>query len=252
MQRLLLAIGLVIFTPHVRGADGVTCPLAATRMHNATAEPPAIATDPTCLVSARAVGAGPIYDLRSRSEYLEFHIPGAEHSSPSALALIRRGSTTSVVAYDSGKSRSNAFLLCAQLRRAGLSNVRLVDGGVAAWAQLRGQPQQFALSRLSDDEISGALSDRHSRISSLSPALKSVLTEHRLGIAPVQGAKRLIILAEPTTPEAKITTPLGAARETAFYWVGSGDRLRDLIHSHLLRDQKRLAGPNQSASCSAL
>ncbi|GAB3094132.1 rhodanese-like domain-containing protein [Lysobacter terrae] len=231
------------------GVAGSTCPLAAAARPSATATAPQINEDRTCLVDARSVGdSQDVFDLRSRGEYLDYHLPQAKHASVSALSALRRGNDAAFVAYDNGKSRSATFLLCEQLRRAGLNQVKLIDGGIASWTQAHDRPERLATSRLADNEVMAALADRHTAIVALTAPLKAALTEHRLGAG---SGTRLTVLADPSTPMTDIEAQL-KGKGIAFYWVGTAPQLRDLIHAHLLQDRKRLAGPAQSATCSAL
>lgn len=254
MRKLILAACIAI-SPAAAAQQGQprpsTCPLAAHRAATAAAVP-AAAEDRSCLVSAGAIGDRDIYDVRSRGEFLRFHVPGARHATPSSLPMTRRGDSRAFVAYDSGKSRSATFLLCSRLRRAGLAHVRLIDGGIAAWAQAHDPGAALAVSRLSDAEVAAALSDPKVRATALDKTIKSVLAEHRIGAGSAAKAGRHILVADVSTPLATLESRLAATKGTAFYWTGTPDRLRELIHAHLLIDQKRVAGPAQSATCSAL
>lgn len=231
-----------------------TCPLAAAPTATQNAPSHAAPEDSSCLVGAKAVRASDeVYDLRSRSEYLEFHIPEARHSNAAELSRILRGSDKAVVVYDSGKFRSDAFLLCSRLRSNGFRNFRVIDGGIAAWAQAHRRPERLTVSRLSDAEVSAALSDPRNSALALDDALRPVLSEHRIRQTSSAGSGRRVIVADTTTPAEKINASLdGSGSAAAFYWIGSRDRLVTLIHSHLAQDQKRVAGPGQSATCSTL
>src|SRR5688572_15066062 len=127
------ALGAIVLAAvaHSPPASAATCPLAIAQPVTHSASPPA-PEDGSCLINARAVGASSeIYDLRSRSEYLAYHVSGARHSSAAELPKVLPGTGNTVVVYDSGKFRSDAFLLCERLRSSGLKNFRIIDGGVA-------------------------------------------------------------------------------------------------------------------------
>ena len=251
-NRLVLRpLQLVLLAGAMSGAAtaGSLCPLAAAAKPVAIAAPPRIEEDRSCLIDARSVTAAQeVFDLRSRQDYLEYHLPQAKHASVSALAALRRGNDAAFVAYDSGKSRSAIFLLCEQLRRAGLKHARLIEGGIASWTQVHNQPERLITSRLADNELMAVLSDRQASAIAMTGALKAALAEHRLGAAK---GTRVAMLADPSVPMAEIEAKLHG-KEAAFYWVGTAPQLRELIHAHLLQDRKRLAGPAQSATCSAL
>jgi rhodanese-related sulfurtransferase len=245
---LMLAYALI---PSPAVAATTTCPLSVARAVP-PADVPSIAEDRSCLVDAGAVANRPVFDLRARAEFFDFHVPGAQHSTLPALIAANRNNATDIVLYDNGKSRSATFLLCSQLRRAGLTRFKLIDGGIAAWTQRFGRPERLSTNRLGDAEIAAALSDRRTSAVSLNAPLKSVLAEHRLGAGPSQAVVRRIVLADPTTTLPSIEGQLSANKSTTFYWIGTHQQLRDLIHAHLLQHQKRLAGPAQSTACSAL
>lgn len=254
MRKLILAA--CIAAAPAAGAQDLpppsTCPLAAQRPATTAAAVPAAAADRSCLVDASAIGDREVYDLRSRGDFLRFHVPSARHATPASLPLARRGDHGSFVAYDSGRSRSATFLLCSRLRRAGLANVRLIDGGIAAWAQAHDPARAVAVSRLADTEVVAALSDPKMRATTLGAAMGKVLAEHRIGAGAAAKPDRRIVVADLSTPMAEIESKLATAPGTAFYWSGTPERLRELIHAHLLIDRKRIAGPAQSATCSAL
>lgn len=248
-RAVLLAASLLVAGN--AGATGTTCPLAAGRVAGPE-ETTAIAEDRSCLVDAGAIGNRSVFDLRTRAEFLDFHLPGARHSSRSALMATGRRHPAEIVAYDSGKSRSATFLLCSQLRRAGLTRFKLIDGGIAAWAQRSKRAERLSTNRLGDAEVVAALSDRRATAIALTAPLKAILAEHRLGAPASPPAIRRIVLADPAMPLASVDAQLATDKGTTFYWIGTHQQLRDLIHAHLLQGQKRLAGPVQSTACSAL
>lgn len=249
-----LVLALTAFSQPVQ-ATTPTCPLVAARAAAKTPSLPAIVEDRTCLVDAKSVGGNEteIYDVRDRSDFLEFHVPNAQHSSAAALSTILRGSSKVIVIYDSGKFRSDAFLLCSRLRSAGFKHFKMIDGGIAAWAQFHSKPEKIALSRLADAEVSAALSDTSSVAHPLTGSFRSVLQEHRVGQTPA-GAKtaRSVFLADSTTPIARIEALLNGKNATGFFWLGSEEKLVILLHAHFAQDLKRVAGPAESKTCGAL
>ncbi len=136
--------------------------------------------------------------------------------------------------------------------------MRLIDGGIAAWAQAHDPARAVAVSGLADTEVVAALSDPKMRATTLGAAMGKVLAEHRIGAGAAAKPDRRIVVADLSTPMTEIESKLAGepgtafAPGTAFYWSGTPERLRELIHAHLLIDRKRIAGPAQSATCSAL
>ncbi|MBU8975694.1 MULTISPECIES: rhodanese-like domain-containing protein [unclassified Lysobacter] len=230
-----------------------TCPLAAAQAPASPSQAPLAPEDRTCLIDARALGAKPVlYDLRSRSDYASFHIPDAQHASVAEVSRLLRDRPGAVVLYDGGKFRSDAFLLCKRLRDEGLKNFRIIDGGIAAWAQVQRRAERLEVSRLSDAEVSAALSDRNVSAVALSDGYAPVLSEHRIRQATKGSTGRKVLIADTFIPSARLEASLDGKGGPVLYWTGDRDRLVALIHTHLRQDQKRTAGPAQSTACSAL
>ncbi|MET3930815.1 rhodanese-like domain-containing protein [Lysobacter soli] len=244
-------IGLILLAmPSVATA---TCPLAATQAHVVPPSTPAAPEDRTCLVDVRAIGTGrALYDVRSRADYLAFHLAGAQHATVAELSRLLRDRPENVVLYDGGKFRSDTFLLCKRLRDEGLRNFKIIDGGIAAWAQAQARPERVALSRLSDADIAAALSDRASLAVPLDNGFAPVLAEHRIRMAAKGATGRRILVATASTPTARLESSMDGKGSPTLVWTGDPDRLVALIHAHLRQDQKRVAGPVQSTACSAL
>lgn len=242
-----------VTSPSPASASGFACPLSASLA--ATKAPmPAVADDKSCLIAAKAVGSNEeIYDLRDRTEFIEFHVPGAQNTTVGTLATMPRIGEKRVVVYDSGRFRSDAFLLCHRLRSAGMRQVKVVDGGIAAWAQLHARREALTLNRLSDADVPAALSEASSGAVVLAESLGPALRQ--FGIKPSSAAAarptRAVLLADaqtsPTTIQAQLTKSA-----TAFYWVGTADRLQTLLGAHLAQDRKRTAGPAEPKACGAL
>lgn len=233
--------------------SAATCPLAKATPSKIESSAAALRDDPTCLVKASSVVAGTrLYDVRSRAEYQQFHIPGATSSSVSEVAHLLRSNTTPAIIYEGGKFHSDALLLCARLRSAGARNFKILDGGIAQWSQSNRHPERLVASRIDDAEVAALLTDPKTTASSSAGNIRSLLSEHgiRQGAAIASGKRVLIV--DPSTPDEKITALLDVRGPTAFYWKGDAPQLLALLHSHLAQHQKRVAGPAQSATCSAL
>lgn len=230
-----------------------TCPLVAAQPAVKAPSAPVTADENDCLTDANAMNKGDVFDLRSRAEFIEFHVPGAQHSTVAVLTTSPLAANQNIILYDSGKFRSDAFMLCSRLRRAGLKRFKIVDGGVAAWTQQQHQPEKLALSRLSDAEVSAALFDPQIAAIALTASLKLVLKEHRIRqTADRVHAARKIFIVDPSTPVTQIDALLDGKNATSFYWIGDHQKLVGLLHAHLAQDQKRVAGPAESRTCSAL
>ena len=251
--KMLAALGTVALALFPAPSPAATtCPLATPQATLAPSRSPTVPEDRSCLVDVRSMGTATLYDVRSRGEYLSFHITGAGHASVAELSRLLRDQQARVVVYEGGKFPSDAFLLCKRLRDEGLRNFRILEGGIAAWAQAQARPERLALSRLSDTEIAAALSDRTSVAVPLGDGFASVLNEHRIRLASKGATGRRILIADASTPAARLESSMGGKSAPTLYWSGDRDRLVALIHSHLRQDQKRIAGPVQSTACSAL
>lgn len=206
----------------------------------------------SCLVKAHALDIGDVevLDLRERVRFLEFHVPGARQATVAELITRPGTSSRPTIVYDGGRFRSDALQLCDRLRHAGFRQVHVVDGGIAAWAQLHALPEALALNRLSDADVAAALAEPGSRPVVLDDSLRSALPPAKAAISPAH-TERVIVLATTTTPLSAIRTRLKKS-VTTLYWSGSPERLRQLLQTQLAQDRKRLAGPAVSKACSAL
>ena len=209
--------------------------------------------DRSCLISAREIGrTEDIFDLRERTAFVDFHIPGAQNATVGTLASMSRAGGKRVVVYDSGHVRSDAFLLCNRLRNAGLKQVKVIDGGIAAWAQLHAQPQALTLNRLSDADVPGALSEASGNVVVLAEAMRPALRQFGAKSSSAAGkSSRAVVLADARTPMSAIQAQLAKSR-TTFYWVGAPERLQGLLGVQLAQDRKRIAGPAEPSACGAL
>lgn len=230
--------------------SSVTCSLATATMVGSTASVPEFADDRSCLVASSALkGSAPIFDLRGRAEFLEFHVPGASHSSVHELAARAGLGDQPLFVYEGGRFRSDALQLCDRLRRVGLAHAKVVDGGIASWAQTHGRAESLAVSRLADSEISAALLDPDNVTRALASSLDATVAKlpNRKG-----KGRRLVLVADPATPIASIKARLAAKDKVTFYWIGTEERLNSLIgaqHAHL---HKREAGPAMPKACGTL
>jgi hypothetical protein len=201
-----------------------------------------------CLVTAGALDAegSEVVDLRESERYYTFHVPNAKHASVTELAMQPGVRNTAVVAYGSGHFHADALQLCDQLHHAGLRQVHVVDGGIAAWAQLHRLPETLTLNRLQDMEIAAALGEPSSQVTPLSPSLQFGARKSRTA-----KAKRRIILADTNTPLPRIRAQLEKGT-VALYWIGSARHLHALLDAHSAQERKRLDGPGVRNTCSAL
>jgi rhodanese-related sulfurtransferase len=72
-----------------------------------------------------------IFDLRSESDYSNYHIPGAEHLDITAIDRTRISATDRVVTYsDSAAQSAQAWVF---LRALGLQDVHFLRSGLAGW-----------------------------------------------------------------------------------------------------------------------
>lgn len=231
-----------------------SCPLSIGVTASYSVPSASVKQDPSCLIDAASASLdkASLIDTRDRVEFLKFHIPGAASLSSSALITMPKSNKQQVVVYESGKFRSDAYVLCDRLRRAGMTNFKVLDGGIAAWAQLRGLPEKVALSQLSDQEVATAILDSGNAASAIAATLEPVLKEH--GIRSRVAGTRKILLGEATTPVTDLQQKLvrRPAGSTVLFWLGSKQRLSQLLSNQLAQDRKRLSGPGQSKGCGAL
>lgn len=245
---LALFTGTCLAQPPAAAAD--TCPqmALAARALPPPSRAPATGGGDDCLVAASALDApgAEIVDVRERERFLAFHVPGARQGSLTEL-MVRPGSRDrAVVVYDGGHFHADALQLCARLQHAGLRKARVVDGGIAAWAQLHGHPKAVLVNRLADTEIAAALGEPGSQATALSSLL-----HFAVGGARPSAPGRRIVLADAGTPLSHIQPLLGKGKVT-FYWIGSAQRLHELLDTQVAQDRKRLQGPGVRNACSAL
>lgn len=200
-----------------------------------------------CLVSAAQLKPGAtLIDLRSSQAYTAFHIPGANNQQLNQLLSQR---PRDAVVYDGGRLAQDGALLCERLQRYGLDNVRVLEGGIAAWAQLNRDTHALALSRLDDGEITSALLAGRTPVVALSPGFDAVMA----GLpaqTPRSGAQQLVLASSAAEIPARLAQRRGG--KTLLYWVGEPQRLQSLLQTLLAQDRKREMGPGYSPTCSAL
>lgn len=252
--RLTSLLGcLAIFTsacmaPPVALAD--TCPRMRLAAQALPPPPkaPVVERGEDCLVgaSALATSGAEIVDLRERERFLAFHVPGARQGSLTELLVRPRSRDRAVVVYDGGHFHADALQLCTRLEHAGLHRVHVVDGGIAAWAQLHRHPEALLVNRLADTEIAAALSEPDTQATALSSSLQFAAHAAR---GPAPG--RRIVLADAGTPASRIQ-PLLSKGLMTFYWIGSPRRLHELLDTQVAQERKRSQGPGVRNSCSAL
>jgi len=229
-----------------------TCPqmVLAARALPPPSKAPAAGTGDGCLVAATALDApgAEIVDLRERERFLAFHVPGARQLSLTELMVQPGGHDRAVVVYDGGRFHADALQLCTRLQHAGLRTARVVDGGIAAWAQLHDQRRALTVNRLADSEIAAALGEPGSQATAISTSLQFATRGAR---TPAPAPVRRIVLADAGTPASRIQPLLGKGMVT-FYWVGSAERLHELLDTQVAQERKRLQGPGVRNTCSAL
>jgi rhodanese-related sulfurtransferase len=250
-----LALGLALSVlPNILVAQSPSeiCPYANNRQDVPMAVAPTNGNDPSCLIRPDAVPpSARMIDVRPAAEYASAHIPGAENMSVLQLVSRKNSMPQNIVAYDAGRFRSDAFQLCDRLRKAGYAQAKVLDGGIAGWAQLHRRPESMALSRLSDSEVASALlgSDRH--VIALSSPLQAVLREHGIDIAERTGARK-ILLADTAIPEHKINAQMAGKSHVLLYWLGEAHQLHRLLDQQIAMEAKRQAGPAELSICSSL
>ncbi|MCD9026852.1 rhodanese-like domain-containing protein [Luteimonas sp. BDR2-5] len=208
-----------------------------------------------CLIDAAAPfpSTARIIDIRGRAEYSQIHIPNAANQPLQSLLNAPAGQ---LIVYDNGRFRSDALQLCERLTRYGVRDFKVIDGGIAAWAQSSRAQGVLDVSRLSDTEASAALVAGNSAVVTLSGGFPSVLRGHGIGVSAANPSSsgRTIILAEPGTSHDQISARLARrnGQNTAFYWTGSPEQLANLISAHLAQDQRRRQGPMVNPNCPGL
>jgi rhodanese-related sulfurtransferase len=235
-------------------AKTLSCPIDAARAAQRAGEPappsaPAVDTR-GCLVPVQALRPGTrLYDLRDRADFVDFHVPGAAPASAAELAAMPRTDDGDFVAYDAGRSRSDALATCARLRGQGMAKARVLDGGIAAWAHVHDRARGMQLDRLDDAEMAALVADPATRVDVLAAPLRPALA----GIPATRAARvqRSVVLADGTTPLAAIAAKVAASPAT-FYWIGDPQRLQVLLAAQVAMERKVDAGPAERSACSAL
>jgi rhodanese-related sulfurtransferase len=235
-------------------SNALSCPIDAARAAARAAEPAPPAkpvVDTTgCLVPVRMLRPGVrLYDLRAREDYVEFHVPGAQQADVFELAAMPSTNGGDFVAYDAGRRRAEALATCERLRAHGLKKARVLDGGIAAWAQVHDRSRGMQLNRLGDEELAAVVIDPATRAVVLAEPLRPALRALP-ATAPAKPA-RTVLLADAQTPTAAIAAKVAAAPGT-FYWIGTPQALQSLLAAQVAMERKREAGPSERSSCSAL
>ncbi|HEY0332296.1 MAG TPA: rhodanese-like domain-containing protein [Stenotrophomonas sp.] len=200
-----------------------------------------------CLMSAAQLKAGTtLIDLRSSQAYSAFHIPGATNQQLNQLLSQR---PRDAVVYDGGRLAQDSALLCERLQRYGLANVRVLEGGIAAWAQSNRDTHALEVSRLEDGEITSALLAGRTSVVALSPGFNAVLASLRPQASHV-GAQELALANNAEEVSARLAQRRSG--RTLLYWIGEPQRLQTLLQTLLVQDHKRESGPGYSPTCSAL
>ena len=87
----------------------------------------------------------PVLDVLPEASYRQRHLPRAQHAPVDAPGFERRvreiapDPRAPVIVYDDGDRSGAARAAAHKLEAAGFSDVRLVEGGLAAWRRL-GEP----------------------------------------------------------------------------------------------------------------
>lgn len=87
-----------------------------------------------------------IIDIRSSSQFLEEHIPGAVSVSAATISRSTFSRTASLIVYCGEASCPLSENAANALVNAGYSNVRVLDGGLAAW-KMQGFPVESSSPR---------------------------------------------------------------------------------------------------------
>lgn len=217
--------------------------------------PPNDRHEASCLIDGAASFPNDvrIVDIRSRAEYSQLHVP---NSINQPLHSLMNAGTGQLIVYGNGRFRSDALQLCERLSRYGVRDFKVVDGGIAAWAQSIRSPGVLDVSRLSDTEAAAALVAGNSAIVALSSSFSAILQNHgvRTSASSPQRSGRTIMLAEPSANRDRIATRLvrRAGQNTTFYWTGTPEQLSGLIGVHLAQEQRRRQGPMVNPTCPGL
>lgn len=200
-----------------------------------------------CLISPAQLKPGfRLVDLRPRQDFTVFHITGATNQQLTQLLNQR---PTGVVVYDGSRLSQDGALLCERLQRFGLTNARVLEGGIAAWLQFHRDARAMDASRLDDNEVTSALLAAKSPVVVLAPGFKRVLAD--LPARKAGTATQELVLA---TNAADVSARLAQRRggPTTLYWIGRPEKLHSLLQNLLVQDRKREMGPGYNPTCSAL
>ncbi|KAF1703327.1 hypothetical protein CSC68_04435 [Pseudoxanthomonas suwonensis] len=221
-------------------------------VHAATcqaADAPSPATPPapcwTCGAGARLV------DVRDRAEYSRLHIPGAENLPLQSLPNARG---SSLVVYDGGRLRADALVLCERLHRYGLRDFKVIDGGIAAWAQSQRRTEALDASRLTDVEVAAALAAGQDRVVAHSDGLSAILKKHAIAAGGTSKNGRTIVLGHGDLPRDRLLATLSrrSGGNIALYWTGAPEQLDAAIARHKAQESRRLDGPMVDYRCPGL
>lgn len=252
---LLLAAVAVMPLTAACESDTVSCSASSTPL---VAEAPISATihqDSTCLIDAAAgfPSDARIVDVRSRPDYARLHIPGAINQPLHSLLNAGAGP---VIVYDGSRFRPDALQLCERLKRYGVRDFRVVDGGIAAWAQSRSPGDALDVSRLSDGEVSAAIMAGTSTIVPLHDGFPSVLRTLgvELGAANAGTTGSTILLASPGTGHERIASRLRrrTGQSPVLHWTGTPDQLAGILEVRQAQNQRLRQGPMVDTRCPGL
>ncbi|HEY6898237.1 MAG TPA: rhodanese-like domain-containing protein, partial [Rhodocyclaceae bacterium] len=144
------------------------CPVDDAQRFPLTVEKKRLTPDMRCAISAAELSGMlgrpdvAVVDTRLPQEFDEFHGDGAMNLPASAVATKAFLKKQQVILLGSGKSDQDLYSACAELKAAGFSRVRVLQGGMLSWSvrQLPGigrVPSPAALAFLSPAELSRAV-----------------------------------------------------------------------------------------------
>lgn len=230
----------------------LTCPLRPHSTQPAHAAAPHLpAALAQCLVGPEALdrpGAKPL-DVRPRSRFEAFHVPRARSVSVTELETLPYDHGRPLLVYEAGRFRSDALLLCSRLQRVGFRDVRVIDGGIAAWAQKHASSPLQDLGRLDDTEVAAMLREPGVRVTAMETDLRTAAPVPPPA-TPGETTRRLFLAgSNDALPAIARALP---GRGAGFFWIGTPERLRSLLQTQLSMDAKRRAGAAHRSTCSAL
>lgn len=236
------------------GVHAATCQAAdAPSPATPPAPAPQVQQGAACLVDAAAptpAGAR-LVDVRDRAEYSRLHIPGAENLPLQSLPNARG---SSLVVYDGGRLRADALVLCERLHRYGLRDFKVIDGGIAAWAQSQRRTEALDASRLTDVEVAAALAAGQDRVVAHSDGLSAILKKHAIAAGGTSKNGRTIVLGHGDLPRDRLLATLSrrSGGNIALYWTGAPEQLDAAIARHKAQESRRLDGPMVDYRCPGL